>query len=357
MKTSLRAMGALSLYIAALFAAASAFAQAPNPALAFNAAAFADKPYVLSNGIAGRPLRFESNSPLDYGPLLKGEFGPQVTLTAQLFLPANASSRVPAVILIPGSGNLAANYFAHAATLTSNGIAALAVDPFTGRGVVNTISNQDQFSFAASAYDALAAAKFLATMKEIDPARLGATGGSRGGTAVLFAASEPITRAVMGANGGLKAVVAGYPWCGVQFRSAKLAPGAAALILSGDRDDWVNPLQCQGQAHAMERAGQNVTMKIFPGAMHSFDREGVAQINFPDAVKALRLPVFYMDDQAQYYNPRTARVDPALTSAAINGYAVKNGLLDKGASIGSSGTQAQEYSTELLAFFKAQLLQ
>src|SRR5450759_1187958 len=96
MKTSIRAIGALC--IATLFAAASTFAQTPNAALAFDAVTFRDKPYVLSNGIAGRPVRFQSNSPVEYGPLLKGEFGPQVTLTAQLFLPANVSGRVPAVI-------------------------------------------------------------------------------------------------------------------------------------------------------------------------------------------------------------------------------------------------------------------
>ena len=35
----------------------------------------------------------------------------------------------------------------------------------------------------------------------------------------------------------------------------------------------------------------------------------------------------------------------------------KGAVGDKGASIGSNGTQAQEYSAELLGFFKAQLLQ
>lgn len=335
--------------------AALAAPQTPNPVLSFDAAAFTSKPYILPNGVAGRPVTFVSHSPADYGPLLKGEMGPQVTLTAQLFLPPNASGPVPAVILVPGSGNLAANYFAHAATLTSNGIAALAVDPFSARGVSNTISNQDQFSFAASALDALSALKFLGTQKEIDATRVGALGGSRGGTAVLFAASSPISRAVMGTQPGLRAVLAGYPWCGVQFRSATLAPRAAALILSGDADDWVSPLTCQGQAHAMERSGQKVVMKIFPGAKHSFDRENVPPTSFPDAIKASRLPVFYMDDQGRYYNPRNATVDPSLSSAAIMGYALKNGLVDKGASIGSIGTQAQEYSDEMLAFFKEQL--
>jgi len=350
-----RLLAATCLWAGLAALSVPAAAQSANPVLSFDAQAFAEKPFVLSNGVSGRPVSFKSRSPADYGPLLKGELGPEVTLTAQLFLPPRADGRVPAVILIPGSGNLAGNYFAHAATLTSNGIAALAVDPFTGRGVKNTIADQNQFSFAASALDALAALKFLSTLGEIDAARVGATGGSRGGTAVLFAASAPITRAVLGTSGGLKAVVAGYPWCGVQFRSASLAAGAAALILSGDRDDWVNPLQCQGMALAMERNGQSVTMKLFPGALHSFDREGLPPTAFPDAIKALRVPVFYMDDEGRYFDPRTARVDPALTQAMLTGYAAKNGLIDRGASVGSTGSQAKEYSEEMLAFFRQQL--
>ncbi|MFX8856598.1 prolyl oligopeptidase family serine peptidase, partial [Acinetobacter baumannii] len=62
------------------------------------------------------------------------------------------------------------------------------MDPFFGRGIKDTIANQGQLTFAASAYDVLAAAKYLRARKDIDPARVGATGGSRGGTAVMMAA-------------------------------------------------------------------------------------------------------------------------------------------------------------------------
>lgn len=328
---------------------------APVLAQTFDPARYADQPYVLSNGIAGRQLKFPSNSPTDYGPLIKGELGREVTLNGQLFLPASATGPVPVVILDPGSGNLAPNYFAHAAALTSAGIAAFAIDPFTGRGVVNTIADQNQFSFAASAYDVLAAAKFLRTQSSIDPDRIGASGGSRGGTAVVMAIAAPLSNAVLGKRHGLRAVVAGYPWCGVQFRSARISERTALLILSGDRDNWVSPLQCQDMAHAMEVAGQNVSMELFPGARHSFDRAGVAPTDFPEAVKSLRFPTVYMDDTGSYYSLRTGKIDPALTSASLTEYSVKGGFIDKGASIGSEGTQAADFETEFVAFFKANL--
>jgi dienelactone hydrolase len=310
---------------------------------------------VLVNGVTGQPVALPSHSPIDYGPLIRGELGAPVTLTAQLFMPQGATGDIPVVIIIPGSGNLAPNYFQHAATLTSNGIAAFVVDPFTGRGVVNTIANQDQFSFAASAYDTFAAVKWLRTKKGIDGRRIGATGGSRGGTAVMMAFSAPLSDAVLGRGQGLRAVLAGYPWCGVQFYSARLADRGAFLILQGDHDNYVSPIQCQDAAHAMTVLGQDVVMELVPGARHSFDRAGVAPTELPDAVKTVRLPTVYMDDSGAYYDPTTGRVDPKLTKAQLTEWAIKGGFADKGATIGSEGTQAEDYDRELLSFFKSKL--
>ncbi len=45
----------------------------------------------------------------------------------------------------------------HANALTDAGMAVLLVDPFGGRGVIDTISQQGQFSFAASTWDVFAA--------------------------------------------------------------------------------------------------------------------------------------------------------------------------------------------------------
>lgn len=318
-------------------------------------AEFAAQPQVLANGIRGELLKLESASPLDYGPMMKGELGKPVTLTAQLFLPANATGPVAAVVETPGSGNLGPHHFAHASALTSAGIAVLVIDPFLGRGIDNTITDQGKLTWAASAYDVLAGVKCLRTRKEIDLARIGATGGSRGGTAVMMAVAAPISDAVLGDGKGLHAVVAGYPWCGVQFRSARIAKGASLLILQGDRDDWVSPQQCQDAAHAMEVAHQDVVMKLFPGALHAFDREGVPRTAIPEAVTSTIYPTVYMGDDGTYYNMRTGKLDPSVTAASFIEYSIKDGFLHKGVTIGSEGTQAADYSREMMDFFKAKL--
>lgn len=355
------------LILPLLFCAGQALAQhaAPEastkPSVApiphVDSAQFADKPYVLSNGIKGMLVKIPSHSPTDYAPLLKGDLGPVVMLTGQLFLPASGSKQpYPAVVETPGSGDLGQNHMAHAAALTSAGMAVLVIDPFFSRGIKDTIANQNQLSFAASAYDVLASVKFLRTRKDIDAKRIGATGGSRGGTAVLMAETAPVSDAVLGAGNGLRAVVAGYPWCGVQFYSAHLADHASLLVMSGDHDDWVSYQQCQDQTHAMGVAGQDVVMELFPGARHSFDREGVPPATVPDAITSTTFPTIYMDDQGRYYNMRTGKVDPALAGPTISQYSIKGGFLKKGVTIGSERTQAKEFSDDMVNFFKAKLL-
>src|SRR5260370_36985754 len=97
------------------------------------------------------------------------------------------------------------------AALTSGDSAVLVVDPFGARSVTSTVANQGQFSFAASSYDVLAAAKYLSVLPEIDRAHIGALGYSRGGTAVIPAAVSPLSDDVRGQGISLRAVAAGWP--------------------------------------------------------------------------------------------------------------------------------------------------
>ena len=87
----------------------------------------------------------------------------RVTIDGKLFLPPTAVRQgpLPLVIVTPGSLGVAGSHLAHAETFTGIGIAAFVLDPFGARGVGSTVANQTQFSFAASAYDVLAAWKVL----------------------------------------------------------------------------------------------------------------------------------------------------------------------------------------------------
>ena len=87
---------------------------------------------------------------------------PPVTIDGKLFLPRRpAAGKLPLVMIVPGSLGVAPSNVAHAETLTRAGFATFVLDSFGARGVTSTVANQTQFSFAASAYDVLAAWKVL----------------------------------------------------------------------------------------------------------------------------------------------------------------------------------------------------
>jgi dienelactone hydrolase len=121
----------------------------------------------------------------------------------------------------------------------------------------------------SSAYDVLAAVRMLATQPGIDGQHIGAVGYSRGGAAVLLAAHQQMTRAVLGDGMSLKAVLAGFPACDYQFEHAITAPTAVRFLV-GDSDNWVSPVQCQGQAAAMRANNAQVSIRFFKGSRHAF---------------------------------------------------------------------------------------
>jgi len=328
-------------------------AGAPLPTVSNSS--FASTPVSLSNGVKGTIVSFESRTPADWAPAIRGETGPAVTLNAQLFLPARRSGKLPAVIMAPGSANIGTHHMAEAAALSSAGYAVLLFDPFRGRGIADTVADQGRLTWVASTYDVLAAVRYLQSRSDIDPARIGALGGSRGGTAVMMAAAAPFSAAVLGPGKGLRAVFAGYPWCGTQFQSARLSSGTALLVLQGDRDDWVSLQQCQDAVHAMIVGGQAASMRIVPGALHAFDRADVPPTPIPDAVTSTIFPTVYMTDAGVYFDLRTGQPDAALTASDFTDYSVKGGFLRKGVTIGSRPGDAEAFMNEMTAFFEKQL--
>ncbi|HKX88760.1 MAG TPA: prolyl oligopeptidase family serine peptidase [Sphingopyxis sp.] len=344
-----------AIFGAFLFASpAMANAVAPLPAV--SGSDFAARSTVLANGTRGELVTFESHSPADWGPAMRGEVGPAVRLNGQFFRPAGKTGRIATVIMTPGSGNLGTHHLAEASALVSKGIAVLLIDPFRGRGIADTIADQGRLTWTASAYDVLAAVKYLRTRADVDPARIGALGGSRGGTAVMMAAAAPFSDAILGKGKGLRAVVAGYPWCGTQFRSARLAAGASLLILQGDRDDWVSVQQCQDAVHSMIVAEQDARMHIVAGAGHAFDRADVpAPTHIPDAVTSTIFPTVYMDDAGVYFDLATGQPNPALQPKDFTGYAVSGGFVRKGVTIGSRPGDADRFVKDMVEFLAGAL--
>lgn len=306
----------------------------------------------FGNGSTGESLAIRSANPANYHAAISTpeKVAPQ-DIHGKLFLPVPGSGPWPVVIVVPGSLGVAVSHLAHAETLTNLGIATCVIDPFGTRQVTSTVANQTQYSFAASAWDVLATARTLADHASVDNTRIGAQGHSRGGSAVITAA----TRQFAAATGApvLRAVYAAYPWCGHQFQDPSIGDTLARAVI-GDLDEWCLPQQVQGHIHAMTLTDGSATCRIFGQAHHSFDRETPVEF-VPDAAISPGSPTCYIAEDGAFIHPVTGIADPKLTDRDLMIYGMKTGHGRKGAHIGTSGNQSAEFREDMVSFWQSAL--
>ena len=184
--------------------------------------------------------------------------------------------------------------------------------------------------------------------------RIGAQGHSRGGSAVLTAATRRFADPALGKGKGLKAVLAAYPWSGHQFLDP--AVGATEVrILMGDRDEWCSPMQVQGHAQAIRLAGGKATMRLFSGVAHSFDR-GTPIQHIPDASVSPAAPTTYLADDGAFIHPLEDTPNARLVDRDVMVYALKAGYGSKGAAIGTRGDEANLFRADMIEFWRRTLL-
>ncbi len=313
---------------------------------------FRDREITL-NGIEGCNIDIRSASPLNYHQVLNDPSAmPNLTIDGKLFLGSNSPS--PLIIVAPGSVGVSDSHLMHAETFLREGISAFVLDSFGARNVVKTVADQTQFSFAASAYDVLIAYRRLAALPEIDETRIGAQGHSRGGSAVMTAATRRFADVVVGEGRGLCAILAAYPWCGHQFLDPRVGD-TAVHVLMGDADEWCSPMQVQGHCQAIRLSGGKATMHLVGGAHHSFDRPTPLE-SIPEAKISPAAPTAYIADTGAFIHPLKSEPDPSLTDRDLMVYGLKAGFGKTGARLGSqTPDEPKLFREEMLAFWKAAL--
>lgn len=243
-----------------------------------------------------------------------------ITLAGTLTVPRHAAaSRVPAVVLITGSGSQDRDesvpsigsyhpFREIADSLTRRGIAVLRLDD---RGVGGSNAGPPTATSADFADDIRAALSWLRGRADVDPARLGLVGHSEGGIiAPMIAASDPALRAIAlvaaPAKTGRAISAVQRRWAidhdsaiapsardsvyarsEIEVERVFAAPGwlhffaeydplptarrvrARTLILQGETDRQVTMDQAAMLADAMRQGGnRNVTLRTFPRMNH-----------------------------------------------------------------------------------------
>lgn len=301
-------------------------------------------------GVVGENLLIPSADPINHHQAIT-DLGsaPTVEIDAKLFVPSGASGTpLPTVVVLPGSLGVGPNHEMHAETLVDAGFAVCVVDPFSPRGVDSTVANQTPYSFAASALDLLMTLQVLRARDEVDSERIAAQGHSRGGSAVTIAACRRFADPIVGHDVGFAAVYAVYPWCGQQFVDPSIGATRLRAII-GDRDEWCSVQQAQGQVAAMTASGADASIRIVPGAHHSFDRHEEPH-SVTDASVAPHAPTVYLDDSGAMIAPGSDAGDPALNDVDVFRAAVASGFGRRGAIIGGTGDEPELFRADMLAF-------
>ncbi|MBP0493576.1 dienelactone hydrolase family protein [Pararoseomonas indoligenes] len=215
------------------------------------------------------PLR--STTP-DGGAFLRGEKGGEVTLAGELRLPQGpATSRVPAVVLVHGSGGISGSTELWARQLNEAGIAAFILDSFAGRGITSTVADQDLLHSLAMMVDAYRALDLLAAHPRIRADRIAVMGFSKGAVAAVYSASERFRR-LHGSSGNRFAAHIGlYTPCNVRYEGDAGVAAVPIRLHHGVVDDYVPVAPCRDYVERLRAAGADATLTEYPNGQHGFD--------------------------------------------------------------------------------------
>jgi len=210
--------------------------------------------------------------------------GTPVRIGGELRLPAG-TSRVPAVILVHGSGGVGANVGRWAEEFNEIGVAAFLLDCFTGRGIAQTITDQTQLTSLAMIVDAYRALELISKHARIDASRIAVMGFSKGGFAALYASLNRFRR--MHGPVGLEfaAYIPFYPSCYTTYLEDDQVSDRPIRVFHGTADDYVSIEPCRIYVERLCRAGKDVQLTEYAGAHHAFDNPlYTAALSLPDAV-------------------------------------------------------------------------
>ena len=198
--------------------------------------------------------------------------GKPVTLAGALRIPRPGVEKLPAVVLLHGSGGVGRNVVDWEQELNSMGVATFVLDAFTGRGMVGTNTNQGLLGRLAMSFDAYFVLEILEKHPRIDPQRIAVMGYSRGGQAALLSSVKRFQRMHGPASGrDFAAYIPFYASCGTTFVDGDDVSPNPIRMFHGAADNYVPVAPCRDYVARLKSKGANVVLTEYEGAHHVFD--------------------------------------------------------------------------------------
>jgi len=192
-----------------------------------------------------------------------------VALAGELRIPRGPAGRLPAVVLLHGSGGANGGHEFWTKHFNEMGIASFLLDSFSGRGITSTSTNQALLGRLNMVLDAYRAFDVLAVHPRIDPTRIAVMGFSRGGQSALYSSMRRFQqlwnpRAVFALHLPL------YASCTTTFIGDTDVTGPIRQH-HGQADDYVTVAPCRPYFERLRAAGRDAQLFEYPDAHHSYD--------------------------------------------------------------------------------------
>jgi dienelactone hydrolase len=204
--------------------------------------------------------------------ILAGETaGKPAIVAGQLRIPKAGTDKLPAIILVHGSGGLSASPDEWAKELNGIGVATFTLDSFAGRGIVSTVNDQSQLDHLAMMVDAYRALAVLAQHPRIDASRIAVIGFSKGAVAAVYSGNLRFRKLYGPANAEFAAHIGLYTPCNVSYRDDDKVTGKPIRLHHGISDDWVSIEPCRAYTARLKQAGADVALAEYPDSYHAYD--------------------------------------------------------------------------------------
>ena len=220
---------------------------------------------VLLAGCAPAVVSFENATP-----------GAALRIPAEEFRPPSPGAS-PAIVLMHGCHGVSDSNRDWARWLTQRGYVALVVDSWRPRGLSEACTPGEELPNTARFDDAVGALRWLHGRSYVDRDRIGIIGWSNGGVFAMAAVNGPTfertkKRGVEIPPPGFRAAVGVYPGgCSSLVNEYSVRP---LLLLIGADDDWMLASECVELTEKQRAKGADVTLVVYPGAVHYFDVKG-----------------------------------------------------------------------------------
>ena len=201
--------------------------------------------------------------------------GKAVTIAGELRLPRGVTGKMPAVVLLHGSGGVGPGPELWAKHFNEMGLASFVLDSFSARGITSTSANQALLGRLNMILDAYRSFEMLADHPRIDAARIAVMGFSRGGQSALYSSMRRFQemwspRAVFALHIPL------YASCSATFIRDTDVTGPIRQH-HGLADDYVTIAPCRPYFERLRAAGRDAQLFEYPDAHHGYDNPFAAK--------------------------------------------------------------------------------